>query len=541
MAGAGRHGIRTVAALLGALLAVTACVSSKAGIPAPHGKPEVADTFPPDGDDGTPGGPGSPPAVFTEQTLDWAECGAPTPLQGSGPAPGGPWRCAELTVPLDHSRPEGETLGIALIRAEATGSRSRVGSLVFNFGGPGGSGVAALPRMGERFDRLREAYDLVSFDPRGVGESAGVICLDDEELDAATQDSDRSHPRTPAQEAAFLDRKQEYAAACRANAGDLLPHLTTVATARDLDLLRHVLGDSKLHYYGASYGTKLGGVYAGLFPERVGRTVFDSVVDPTSDLVGRSLAHTAGFQLALDNYFTDCAERYGPDCPTGSGPAQGNEILAGLLAGLDREPLPTGSGRELTQSLAVTGVLASLYSENLWPVLTEALRQALDRRDGGQLLAAADRYNGRDQLGRYRNLHSANTAINCADFASRPGIEDVHRHRPEFAEISPVFGEYLVWNLLSCTAWPVTGERDQPHVRAPGARPILLIATTGDPATPYAGAERMQQELGEDVGVLLTYDGDGHGAFSSGNACVRTAVHAHLLSGATPEDGMICT
>ncbi|MDT0342545.1 alpha/beta hydrolase [Streptomyces sp. DSM 44938] len=478
------------------------------------------------------------PAEFTEQELAWEPCGAPTPLQGSGAAPAPGWECADLTVPLDYADPgNGETIDIAVIRARSAGGSGHLGSLVFNFGGPGGSGVATLPRTGDRYAALFEAYDLVSFDPRGVGESAGVVCRSDAEIDASAQE-DHGPPRTPAEERAFLTDSREYADACRTRAGDLLPHISTENTARDLDLLRLALGDGRLNYFGISYGTKLGGVYAHLFPDNVGRMVLDAVVDPTRDVVERGLLQTEGFQRALDHYLADCAEQ--PDCPTGAGGQEGYDVINGLLEELRAEPLPTDTDRQLTRGLAFTALLSALYSEGSWPFLTDALRQALDEGRGDLMLAAAEQYNGRDSQGRYRNVGAANNAVNCGDFASRPATDTVHEHLDEFRAASPVFGETLAWSIMACAHWPVTGEQDQPEVAAPGARPILLLGTTGDPATPLVGAERMRDALGEGVGVLLTYDGEGHGAHSSGDDCVVEAVNAHLLAGSTPDDGTVC-
>ncbi|GAA1904246.1 alpha/beta hydrolase [Streptomyces sodiiphilus] len=477
------------------------------------------------------------PPELTGQTLDWRRCGEPGVLQGGGPAPGDRWQCASLTVPVDYADPGGETLEIAVIRTRSTGGdRDRIGSLVFNFGGPGGSGVARLPRLADRYRTLQAGFDLVSFDPRGVGESAGVQCLEPPEIEAAGQSVD-STPDTPEEIRALLTAKRTYAEGCSANAGPLLPHLTTAGTARDMDLLRQALGDGQLNYFGSSYGTKLGGVYAHLFPERVGRMVFDAVVDPTRDVVDRALGQAEGFQLALDNYLTHCAGQ--PECPVGRSVTEGRRAVGDLLTELDGRPLPGDGERLLTQSLAVTGVVSALYSERSWAHLTQALESALSG-DGGPLLAMADGYNGRSPDGRYNNLHAANTAINCADFASRPDVATVREHRAAFEEVSPVFGEFLVWGLLGCSHWPVTGERDQPRVHAAGARPILLIGTTGDPATPYAGAERMREELGEGVGVLLTLEGEGHGAYQGGADCVGRAVDGHLLSGAVPPDGLVC-
>ncbi|WP_443033419.1 alpha/beta hydrolase [Streptomyces sp. ACA25] len=484
------------------------------------------------------------PDDLAQQRLEWESCGAPTELQGEGQPPGElddgtPWQCAELTVPLDWSEPGGDTIDLALIRAESSSrDGNRVGSLVFNFGGPGASGVFTMPLVSEDYASLRTGFDLVSFDPRGVGESAGVVCFDGEQQDAVDQEHG-SLPQTPEDEAALEKLDEQYIAACEENSGDVLPHVTTTNTARDLDLLRHVLGDTKLHYFGISYGTELGGVYANLFPERVGRAVLDAVVDPTGNLLEQSLQQAEGFQLALENYMADCAGQDPEGCPTGSGPEEGNEILAGLLAGLAEEPLPTEDDRDLTQTLAVTGIAAALYSEETWPYLTTALELALEGR-GDVLLLFADAYNGRGDDGTYSNQNAAHVAIRCADSSAGLDRTAVDEHRDEFLAASPVFGEFLVWSLTGCDGWPVEGESDNPEVSAEGSSEILLIATTGDPATPYAGAERMQQELGEGVGILLTYDGEGHGAYNGTDPCITEAVDEYLLAGMVPKDGLVC-
>ncbi|UED84316.1 alpha/beta hydrolase [Streptomyces profundus] len=528
-------GIRTVVTLAVAALLVAGC----------SGSPPPQDPGDPTPQDAAPASPEPRdevlpplPERLTEQTVDWGACPAPSPLQGSGDPPGDPWRCGTLTVPVDYAEPEGDTVELALIMAPATDPRSRIGSLVFNFGGPGGSGVASLPRSADRYETLGAAYDLVSLDPRGVGESAGVVCRDDDELDRAAQEYP-GPPRTQDEERELLAANRDYAADCAERNGELLAHVGTVDAARDLDLLRRALGDEQLHYFGVSYGTRLGAAYAHLFPRRAGRTVLDAVVDPTRGHAERLLLQAEGFQLALDNYLDHCAIVVS-DCPTGEGGAAGHATLTALFDQLRATPLPTESGRHLTQDLAITGVLSALYSQGSWSYLTDAIRQAREDGRGDLLLRAAERYNGRDSEGRYRNLSSANTAVNCADFASRPTVATVDEQRDAFLAASPVFGERLLWGLLSCADWPVVGDREQPPVAADGAGPILLLATTGDPATPYAGAERMREELGAGVGVLLTYEGEGHGAFGGGDSCVTDAVLAYLLAGTAPADGTVC-
>ncbi|WP_406863006.1 alpha/beta hydrolase [Streptomyces sp. HUAS MG47] len=463
------------------------------------------------------------PAALTGQRPEWRSCPAPE----GGRKPGRDWRCADVTVPLDYDRPAGETMSVALIRKEARDKDRRLGSLLFNFGGPGASGVAGLPRAAAEYDKLNERYDLVGFDPRGVGRSGAVICRDDREQAASEAGTDVT-PDTPAEEAAFLADGTAFGAGCARRSGKTIAHTTTSNTARDLDLVRHVLGDAKLNYFGISYGTELGGTYAHLFPKNVGRAVLDAVVDPTADNVGHARNQTVGFQRALESYLQG----------RGESPKAGTARIAALLKRLDRSPLPVGD-RRLTDGLAVTGIVMPLYSEESWPMLTSALQKA-ENGDGSELLRLADFYNDREPDGHYGTQSHAQRAISCADSAERPTAAQARALLPEFRGLSPVFGEFLAWDTAGwCANWPVKGERTTPEASAPGAAPVLVVGTTNDPATPYEGAERMAKELGAGVGVLVTNEGDGHGAYGT-SSCVTRTVDAYLLDGKVPAYGKKC-
>ncbi|WP_282694201.1 alpha/beta hydrolase [Streptomyces sp. CC208A] len=503
---------RCLTALAVGGLLVTGCTSTGAPAPTPSGSAaSSSDAKPP------PSPSPALPASLTGQRPDWKPC------DGAGAE----WRCATVRVPLDHAKPAGATLPVALIRKEATDRKGRIGSLLFNFGGPGASGVDTLPQLAEEYRTLGDRYDLVSFDPRGVGRSSGVVCRTDAEQAAAEARVDLT-PDTPAEEAAFLKDAADFGAGCARRSGTVLPYTTTSATARDLDLIRQVLGDEKLHYFGISYGTQLGGAYAHLFPDRVGRLVLDAVVDPTADTAGHARHQTVGFQRALDNYLRS----------TGQDPAAGSARITRLLAELDREPLETG-GRKLTEGLALTGIAVTLYAESGWPLLTEALAAA-ESGDGGPLLRLADAYNDRDEQGRYATQSHSQRAISCADSSERPTAEQAKALLPEFRRLSPVFGAFLAWDTAGwCADWPVEGEARTPAASAPGAAPVLVVGTTGDPATPYEGAERMAEELGEGVGILVTNKGEGHGAYGT-SACVTRTVDAYLLDGKVPSYGTTC-
>ncbi|GAA2814971.1 alpha/beta hydrolase [Saccharopolyspora taberi] len=469
------------------------------------------------------------PQSLTSQKPAWQPCAAPTPMQGGGEPPGGEWQCATIKVPRDYSEPASETIDLALIRKTATDPNNRIGSLMFNFGGPGGSGVSTLPGLKDAYQTLNTRYDLVSFDPRGVGESAGVKCLDDRALDAFTTVD--STPDDPAEAKAFQEANDQYVAACKQNSGAMLPHVDTVSTARDMDLMRQVLGDQKLHYFGISYGTELGGVYAHLFPANVGRAVFDAVVDPTADDKRNALSQAEGFQLALENYLAEC--RASGECPL-----PGRKEVDDLLGQLEANPLPTQDGRPLTRDRAVTGIASALYSKESWQWLTMALAEAKGGT-GTVLGLLADSYLGRDEQGRYDNNQAANRAINCVDSKQRYTDADVRAALPEFEQASPVFGDFVAWGLAGCTGWPVDGKAERPAVSAPGSAPIVVVGNTGDPATPFEGARRMAAELG--TGVNVTLQGEGHGGYNTGNPCLKSAIDGYLLDGKVPADGTTCT
>ncbi|MGV9624800.1 alpha/beta hydrolase [Streptomyces tendae] len=482
------------------------------------------------------------------QSLTWKDCPAPAPIQGGGEAPGAlpdgtRWQCATLRTPLDWKNPSGESMDLALIRARAAGDPDeRIGSLLFNFGGPGGSGVATLPGLAPDYEKLRTRYDLVSFDPRGVGNSAGVRCLDaglpsEEEIDNTPDDGgDETN--------ALVRFNRETAAACEKNSGDVLPHVGTTQAAQDMDLMRQVLGDEKLHYFGISYGTELGGVYAHLFPEHVGRAVLDGVVDPTHDLMEEALAQAGGFQLAFEHFAAWCARQ---GCTLGDDAEDIVDLVVGLEAALDDAPLATPDDGELDGDGLVDAISGALYRQDYWPALRVGLEAAAD--DNGEVLhdlAEALGQHGRgggtddDTPTEESNEDDAFRAITCDDSSNRYTVADVESRLPDFLEASPLFGPGLAWSALSCDGWPVPGAARHPEVSAPGAPPVLLVGNTGDPATPYEGAARMAQRLGEKVGVELTYEGEGHGAYDSGNTCVQDTVNAYLLNGTLPKPGTVC-
>jgi pimeloyl-ACP methyl ester carboxylesterase len=331
---------------------------------------------------------------------------------------------------------------------------------------------------------------------------------------------------------------KKFAQGCEERSGEILPHVSTVEATRDMDILRAVLGDEKLSYVGASYGTFLGATYAELFPGRTGRLVLDGAMDPSLSARNLNRDQTAGFETAFQAFAEDCVGR--PDCPLGTeSPADAGRRLKALFDKLDADPIPTGGSRELGESLATMGVIAAMYDKAAWAQLRNSIAGAM-QGEGSGLLSLADTYYEREPDGSYSNLMYANTAVNCLDLppAFPDGPNEVERALPSFEKASPAFGEALAWAPLNCTYWPIKATGHPHIITAEGATPIVVVGTTRDPATPYKWAKSLASQL--DSGTLLTYDGDGHTAYGRGSDCVDTAINTYLLEGTPPADGTRC-
>jgi pimeloyl-ACP methyl ester carboxylesterase len=363
-----------------------------------------------------------------------------------------------------------------------------------------------------------------------------VECITDAELDQSFSEGDPT-PDSPTEVEALLASPAEFQAGCDAKSGDLLPHVGTVDVARDLDVLRAAVGDDSLTYLGKSYGTSIGVDYARQFPTTATRLVLDGSVDPMLTDQDVLLGQAGGFELALSRFVDDCLAQ---GCSLGTTRQQVLDAVAGIIDQTDDTPLPTSS-RPLSQTLAVYGIIGPLYwpASQGYPLLEQALEQAL-AGDGTALLALADLYLQRSPDGTFpTNQWDVYTPVSCLD---RPGDStpaDVQALLPEFEAVSPRFGESLAWGLTACTDWLVPSDGLPAPVPAPDAPPILVVGTTGDPATPYEWSVSLAKQL--DSGVLLTYDGTPHTAYRKGNACVDSAVDAFLVDGVVPEDGLRCS
>ncbi|MFB7848873.1 MULTISPECIES: alpha/beta hydrolase [unclassified Streptomyces] len=511
-----RRSLRILAAALGAAgLLVSGCTggsptNASSSAPATASVPPVPDGL----------------ERYYGQKLKWRDCG----VEG--------FQCATMKAPLDYAEPDGDEIDLAVSRKKATGPGKRIGSLLVNPGGPGGSaidylqGYAAIGYPAP----VRARYDMVAVDPRGVARSEPVECLTDPQMDTYTQ-VDQT-PDDAAEITGLSSAYERFASGCEKRSGTILPHVSTVETARDMDMLRALLGDEKLHYVGASYGTFLGATYAGLFPGRVGRLVLDGAMDPSLPSVEMNRDQTAGFETAFQSFAADCVKK--ADCPLGTtSTADAATRLKRLFADLDVHPIETGDSRRLTESLATTGVIAAMYDESAWPQLREALAAAQDG-DGSGLLSLSDSYYERQPNGTYANLMFANAAVNCLDLPPAfTDAEDVERAVPGFEKASPVFGRAFAWAALNCAHWP-TPPTGTPHrIEAKGAAPIVVVGTTRDPATPYKWAESLAGQLSS--GTLLTYSGDGHTAYGRGSDCIDTAINTYLLEGTPPDDGKKCS
>ncbi|MFZ4265970.1 alpha/beta hydrolase [Streptomyces arboris] len=466
-------------------------------------------------------------SAYYTQKLSWRDCG----VEG--------FECTTMKAPRDYGKPDDGDIDLAVSRKKATGPGKRIGSLLVNPGGPGGSAISYLQgyaALGYPAP-VRARYDMVAIDPRGVARSEPVECLTGEEMDAYTQVDQTPDDEAEVQKlsAAF----EKFAQGCEKRSGEILPYVSTVDTARDMDVLRALLGDEKLNYVGASYGTFLGATYADLFPQRAGRLVLDGAMDPSLPAVDMNRDQTAGFEGAFQSFAADCVKQ--PDCPLGTtSTADAATAMKQLFKDLDAKPIPSGDDdRKLGESLATTGVIAAMYDEAAWPQLREALAGA-QRSDGSGLLSLADSYYERGPDGKYANLMYANAAVNCLDLPPAFDTPDaVEKAVPDFEKASPVFGRGFAWASLNCASWP-TEPTGTPHrTEAKGAAPIVVVGTTRDPATPYKWSQALAGQLSS--GTLLTYDGDGHTAYGRGSDCIDTAINTYLLEGTPPTDGKKCT
>jgi len=518
-----------------ALLALTACAHVVDGSPAAsHTDPSTSASSPTSSaaastaasDSGA--APTAPPASYDD-------CGdlfyvdripVPSPLKNKIR-----FSCATVSVPLDYAHPGGEHIDIQIMRIHDTDNTGGIGSLLVNPGGPGASGIdLAVGLLGEMSTTLLKKFDLIGFDPRGVGFSSPITCLSDKQKDAFNAFSPDVLTASGFTQAKTMAKTIDDQ--CLSKYGTRLQYYNTVNTARDMDLIRQAVGDDQMNYLGFSYGTELGSIYAHLFPGRIRVAVLDGAVDPTLDDIASFANQLQGFELAFDQFAANCKSS-ASSCPGLTNP---RASVMQVVQTAQAAPLSTGESRTLTSSLALTGVLEALYSQSEWRNLAAAITAA-QGGDGSKLLALADEYNQRASDGTYSNLIDANMTIACND--SKPGPTDaqIRQAAQQWAQKYPMFGQWSAASLFGCQQW----QPDRMPVPVPAAQTavkVLVIGNLHDPATPYAGAKNLADAMGN--AQVLTWDGEGHTSYLQGSSCIDQAVNSYLLNQKLPPVGQVC-
>ena len=466
----------------------------------------------------TTGEPTPPPP------LDW------TPCEGEGVGEG-MVECAQMEVPLDHDDAAGRTITLGMVRRSASDTDRRVGSLLVNPGGPGGS-ATRMVRYGHFPEELTRRFDIVGVDPRGVGISTPLTCNTHLQ---ALYDADPTIDE-PADRDLLIDTSMDLIGECEAAHGYLLPHLGSRAVARDLDLVRAALGDEKLTYLGYSYGTVIGQVYAQLHPDRVRALVLDGAVPLDQTGLDGAAGQAAGFSRAIDAFIARCDDQ---GCGLG---APARDVIEDVMAAAEQNPIPVEEAdRPATPGVVNLALARALYHESLWPRLADALDDALDGNGDG-LVRLADSYLNRRPDGSYEQGFETYFAVNCLDWAWPDDPDDLLAEGAALEEEYPLFGEALVNDYVRCPLWPTPSDPldplDADRSEMAELPPTLVISTTGDPATPYQSGVDVAADL--PGGILITNVGEGHTIFGNGKQCIDEPVVAYLVDLEVPATGLRC-
>lgn len=463
-------------------------------------------------------------ADYQNQELTWINCG-------------GPFLCADLTVPINYGKPGGERLQLSLVKYPATDKKKRLGSLLVNPGGPGASGVeygyAAEYIVSKK---ILSAYDLIGFDPRGVGGSSAERCLSNEETDKLVE---ANGPVVDGLNMATLEESSKLLATrCLEKLGERLKFLGSVDVVRDMELMRQVLGEEKLNFLGKSYGTYLGLVYSSMYPKNVGRFVLDAVVDPNLSANEINKAQALGFEIALDAFLSDCISK--KDCFFKGTLEEARVEVTRLQDSVAKKALPGKDGRLATGSILVLAMVASLYdSETGWPALNKAFKEVYAGK-GGALFDLVNGYVVRDAKGRYpSNENEIAYIVNCLDRTDDASPERLASDAERFESFAPHFGAYIAWSTLPCHYWPYEPVRPPVALTGENAPKFVVIGTTRDPATPFAWATEVTAKFPS--AYLITADGDGHTGHGRGSSCVDGVVDTFFLSGELPARPLRCS
>lgn len=463
---------------------------------------------------------------FGAQEPEWIDCG--DGLQ-----------CTEVYAPLDWADTEGDRITLSLVKQSATGPET-LGTLFVNPGGPGASGLQFLAGGASSAvsAELQESYDIVAWDPRGVGKSTPVECLDAAGMDDylfGLSDVDDLEPGSDEWLAEAEAESAEFGAACAEATGPLLAHVGTAETVQDLDMLRAIVGDKQLNYLGYSYGTFIGALYAERYPENVGKLVLDGAMDPSTTLTDVVREQTRGFEAALRAYVTDCLTR--EECPLSGSVDDAMSQVSGLLDQVEEDPIAGSDGRMLSTSTMLTAIITPLYSQSSWPLLDDLFAE-IEAGNPTTAFYLADFYFDRENGAYTTNSNEAFSAINCLDYPNDVDPARMRKEATELENIAPTIGRFQGFGDVFCGSWPHPGVDERSQVTAAGAAPILVVGTTGDPATPYRWAEALADQL--ESGQLLTFEGEGHTAYGE-SSCIVDVVDTYFLTGEVPADDPMCT
>ena len=444
--------------------------------------------------------------------------------------PAGKSECGELAVPFDYDNPTVGSFTLFLTRLPATDSVKKIGSMLVNPGGPGfgGSGVA---RDAEYYfsSELIERFDIIGWDPRGTGKSTPAVnCIDEYDEYFGID----STPETPEEKQAIVDLSQKFNDECVKRSGEILPYISTQATARDMDSIRQALSEEKITYFGFSYGSELGATWATMFPNTVRAAILDGASDPNATSLDQGLAQARGFEKQLDAFLAACSKRV--SCAFHS---KGNSAVAldELLAEIDEAPIVVTANRTpVTQGVMYTALAQSMYSDELWPALERALADAV-KGDGAGLLKLYDDYYQRKPGGTYGNELEAFLAISCLDDPGPTSVAAVDEQIPVFTKAAKRFGESFAYGY-SCALWPIP-QVQRLQITGKGAGPIVVIGTTGDAATPIESSRNAAKAL--EGGIFLTVTADQHTGYGL-NKCVVSAVDRYLIDLTPPPVGKVC-
>ena len=486
------------------------------------------------GSTGSPGGSigapkgGVPKGLekFYKQKVSWAPCKDDAKMQ-----------CANVKVPLDYKKPGGKAITVAMAKLPAKGGKP-IGSLFVNPGGPGESGIDLVSRADKSFSKdVIDKYDIIGFDPRGVGSSTPVDCIDNREL-GKILDSDID-TSTEAGRKARKAQARQIAKGCKDKSGELLAHVGTEPAARDMDVMRGLVGDEKLNYLGFSYGTSLGGMYADIFPKKVGRMVLDGAANPQQSFLPSTYTQMLSFEKSFERYAERCVKA--GNCSLGPSVDAAKKKMRALLDQARVKPFKTSDpNRPLNQAMLHSAVISLLYEDRTWSVFNQALDQLIKQNDGSLFLKVFDATSSREGDGNKGNRAEAYWAINCADYAQESEA-DYLKYANKLKREAVVFGSFSAEDDIAmhvCAELPYHPKANPGPYRAKGSAPIVVIGTRHDPATPHHWAQALHKSLSNSV--LLTWEGDGHTAYGRGSSCIGSAVDKYLLTGEVPKDGLVC-